>query len=354
MSIVTSRLGRMLLLCALFAAAACAARPETPEPRAAAPAAAPRPVKVLIISMFVLEANVWTEPLALREAIPVPGLSPDYPAVRCNASDVCQMTTGMGHANAAASVAALVFSRRFDLSCTYFLVAGIAGIDPNVGTIGSATWARYLVDYGIAHEFDARDMPKGWPYGYFGIGTTGPDVKPELAYRTEIFQLNETLLQWALALSQSAPLEDSAAARAYRRHYRQLPATAAPAVIQCDTAAGDTYWHGDLLGRRAEAWTRVLTDGKGRYCTTQQEDNATFEALRRGADAHLLDIRRVAVLRTGSNFDRPYRGQTAYDSLKASSGGLQPALANLVRAGMPLIQEIVARWDRWAADIPAR
>jgi purine nucleoside permease len=331
----------------------CAPTPQQPgmaASRAANPS--PRAVKVLIISLFKPEADVWVDPLALHEDISVPGLSPDYPVVVCNTADVCQVTTGMGHSNAATSVTALVFSGRFDLSHTYFLVAGIAGMDPNAGTIGSAAWARYLVDFGIQHEIDAREMPHGWASGYFGIRTQGPNAKPDLAYRTEVFQLDEAMLQWALHVSSAAVLDDNDVARAYRSHYRQATASRAPSVIQCDTAAGDTYWHGNRLGERAEQLTRILTDGKGRYCTTQQEDSATYEALRRGASAGLLDIRRVAVLRTGSNFDRPYPNETAYVSLKSNSGGFRPALHNLVAAGLPLVNEIVANWSRWEGGIP--
>ena len=51
--------------------------------------------------------------------------------MRCNKADICQVTTGMGHANAAASMTALIFSRQFDLSRTYFLIAGIAGMTPS-------------------------------------------------------------------------------------------------------------------------------------------------------------------------------------------------------------------------------
>ena len=346
-------LRRLFPLLALLALSSCAASPPTVTTPAAASESL-RPVKILIISMFGPEGKVWWEPLALKDEIAVPGLSPDYPTVRCNADDVCQVTTGMGHANAAASITALVFSGRFDFRHSYFLVAGIAGIDPKIGTLGSATWARYLVDYGIAQEIDAREMPKAWPSGYIGIETTGPTVKPTLEYRTEVFQLNEDLLQWAVALSRGMTLQDSDAARAYRRHYGKLPAADAPSVVQCDTAAGDTWWQGRKLGERAEQWTRLLTDGKGRYCTTQQEDNATFEALKRGAGARLLDIRRVAVLRTGSDFDRPYPGQSAFASLKAISAGFSVSIANLVVAGRPLVDEIVAHWERWAIDIPAR
>ncbi len=309
--------------------------------------------KVLIISMFKPEAQVWLEPLKLNREIKVPGLSADDPAVRCNADGVCQVTTGMGHTNAAASITALVFSGKFDLSKTYFLVAGIAGVNPNVSTIGSATWARYLVDFGIAHEIDAREMPPTWRSGYFGIGARDPDSKPKFEYRTEVFRLDEKLLQKALKLSANAPLADSDKARAYRASYPQPSARARPSVLQCDTAAGDTYWHGKYLGETATRWVSLVTDGQGRYCTTQQEDNATYEALKRGASAGLLDLKRVAVLRTASNFDRPHPGQTAYASLSAESGGFPISTANLLVAGRPLVDAIVGNWGAWSTGVPA-
>ena len=113
-----------------------------------------RPVKVMIISMFGPEGQVWLDRLGPWREITVDGLSPDYPTVHCNKQDVCVMTTGMGHSNAAASIMALTFSPRFDLRHTYFMVAGIAGIDPQQGTVGSAAWAKYLVDFGIQWEID--------------------------------------------------------------------------------------------------------------------------------------------------------------------------------------------------------
>jgi purine nucleoside permease len=321
--------------------------------RAAAGEAAARPVKVLIISMFGPEAEPWINGLALDQNIPVPGLSADYPEVHCNADDVCQVTTGMGHANVAASITAVAFSDALDLRQSYFLIAGISGIDPTRGTLGSAAWARYLIDFGIQWEIDARELPPGWSTGYLGINTRSPTEKPPLDYRTEVFQLNEELLQAALALSRSAVLSDSPEAMAYRAHWGFAPANQPPAVVQCDTAAGDTWWHGELLEKRAQEWTKILTDGLGTYCTTQQEDNSTFEALRRGEQAGKLSTARLAVLRTASNFDRPYPGQTAYDSLVTSiSGGFVPSLQNLFNAGAPLVRTIVSDWGTWQTGVP--
>jgi purine nucleoside permease len=318
--------------------------------------AQPRTVKVLIVNLFAMEAAPWRTALRPTAEIRVPGLSADYPSVACNVDAVCQMTTGMGHANAAASVMAVLYSGLFDLRQSYIVIAGIAGIDPARGTIGSAAWARYVVDSGLAHEIDARELPQGWQDGYFGILTDTPDEVPKLDYGTEVFRLDEALLQKALALSRGAALEDGKELREYRAHYPQAPANRPPAVIQCDTLSADTWWSGRRLGEHARHWTRLLTDGKGVYCTSQQEDNAVLNALTRGSRSGLVDLRRVAVVRSGSDFDRPYPHQSVLDSMRtqrALPGAVTIAAVNLVHAGMPLVDDIVRHWDAWQGGVPS-
>jgi purine nucleoside permease len=336
--------------CSLLAAAAALGSAR------AASLEAPLAVKVLVVNMFQLEATPWLGQLRADREIRVPGLSSDYPLVRCNAQAVCQMTTGMGHANAAASMMAVIYSGLFDLHQTYFLIAGIAGIDPARGTIGSAAWARYAVDVGIAHEIDARELTGGWQDGYFGIDTDAPGKKPRLEYRTEVFRLDEALLQKALSLSHHVALEDSDDVRAYRQHYQQSPANQPPQVTQCDTVTSDTWWSGPHLGEHARRWTSLLTDGEGIYCTSQQEDNATLNALTRGAQSGLLELKRVAVLRSGADFDRPYAHQSSIDALRAQfalPGAARISVDNLLRAGQPLVEEIARHWDLWRNGVPA-
>ena len=339
-----------------------------------------RPVKIMIINMFggtpfpFSEASAFTDNLKLTESIPVRGLSPDYPNVMCNSDDVCQMVAGEGHANVASSTMALILSNKFDLRRTYFLIAGIAGIDPHQGTTGSAAWARYLIDYGISWEIDAREIPgtaadpstPAWPYGYLAIFPTDTTSQPwnslptiPTPYHSEVYQLNEALLQKVLALTSKVDLtvNDNATAQAYRGRYAEAKAKAPPSVIQCDTMAGDTWFHGIQLGERAAAWTTLWTGGKGTYCTTQQEDNATYMALTRGAITGLVDLNRVAVLRTASNFDRPYPGESAWHSLcgcgpEGGSGGFVPAISNLWTASAPFIKDVVAHWDKWKHGVP--
>jgi purine nucleoside permease len=347
----------MKLLFTLLLIGSCLARTAT---AADAPASLPAPapalaVKVLIVNMFSLEAAPWLDALKPTEEIRVPGLSSDYPSVKCTANAVCEMVTGMGHANAAASMMAVLYSGKFDLRGAYFIIAGIAGIDPKQGTLGSAAWARYLVDSGIAHEIDAREMPHGWQGGYFGTLTDGPGQVPSFDYRTEVFRLDEDLLMKALSLSRSAALEDGEDLHAYRQHYPEAPANQPPTVIQCDTLSGDTWWSGNLLGEHARRWMRLLTGGKGVYCTTQQEDNATLNALTRGSQSGLLDLKRIAVLRSGSDFDRPYPHQSVLESMQAQRAlrsAVRVSAVNLVHAGMPLVQDIVQHWDLWQRGVP--
>src|SRR5258708_36449847 len=126
-------------------------------------------------------------------------------------------------------------------------------------------------------------------------------------------QLNEALLQKVLSLTSKVDLtvNDNPTAQAYRGRYAEAKAKAPPSVIQCDTMAGDTWVHGIQLGERATAWATLWTGGKGTYCTTQQEDNATYISLTRGAISGLVDLKRSAVVRTASNVDRPDPGRSA-------------------------------------------
>jgi len=217
------------------------------------------------------ESHDWLDRLGLDERIRIPGLNPAFPRVACHRDDVCLVTTGAGQANAATSLMTILASRRFDLRRTYFLVAGIAGIDPADGTLGSAAWARWAVSGDLADEIDAREIPPNWPTGYFGLGAVPPGVKPTDRVGTEVYHLNESLVQRAYALTRNITLTDSADAQAYRAQYPPGPATEPPTVNMCDTISDDTYWEGRLLSDRAGAWVALMTDGQGNYCTTQQE-----------------------------------------------------------------------------------
>ena len=97
--------------------------------------------------------------------------------------------------NAAGTISALVFSEIFDLKCTYFLIAGIAGIDPGQGSPGSVTFARFEVQVALQYEFDIREIGNNFSTGYIPFGTTEPLSYPVFIYGTEVFEVNDALRQ---------------------------------------------------------------------------------------------------------------------------------------------------------------
>ncbi|QZO05287.1 purine nucleoside permease [Agrobacterium vitis] len=303
--------------------------------------------KVLVITMFGEETKPWLAGRKLTTKVKVPGLSKEYPEVACDRQGLCVMTTAMGYANAASSTMAVAFDRRFDLRNTYVLIAGIAGVNPKEGTLGSALWARYVVDGGLRHDIDARQIDKDWPDGQVALGAASPTGKPTWAAGTEVYALNEALVQKAMALTGSVELMDSDAAKTYRAAYAAPAAKAAPSVKICDTVSGDTYWHGVKDAEATERFAALVTDGKAHYCTTQMEDNATLTALKRASEASRLDFNRILVLRTASNFDREPFGRTAIESLTSKSGGFMPSVTNAYKVGSRFADTVIDNWKTW-------
>ncbi|KAK1028293.1 hypothetical protein LTR33_017363 [Friedmanniomyces endolithicus] len=88
---------------------------------------------------------------------------------------------------------------------------------------------------------------------------------------------------------------------------------------------------------------------------TAQEDNATGEALIRAAIQRLVDFSRIILMRTASDFDRPYPGEAATTNLLfANQGGFEPALQNIYLAGREVIAGIMDGWNStFAAGVNA-
>ncbi|KAI0088137.1 purine nucleoside permease [Irpex rosettiformis] len=310
--------------------------------------------KVFIIGMFSSEGNIWhgiSEFDVLAQNITVPGFSPLFQQAHCTADgSICQLVTGEGEINAAVTISALSASALFDLRTTYFLIAGIAGINPALGTVGGVTFARFAVQVGLQYEFDAREIPANFSTGYVPQGSKAPGQYPATLYGTEVFEVNDNLRQLAISFARNATLYDDANAQAYRALYANhsgwTAATQPPSIVGCDTVTSDQFFSGALLADAMSNYTSLVTNGTATYCTTQQEDNATLEALTRAALFGLVDFARIIVMRTGSNFDRPYDGQTPQEHLFSSSPGFLASIRNLHVAGAPVVLGIVEGWEK--------
>ncbi|MCJ1224807.1 hypothetical protein MMC12_001452 [Toensbergia leucococca] len=245
---------------------------------------------------------------------------------------------------------AVTFSPLFDFTHTYFMIAGIAGVNPEVATLGSVTFARYAVQVALQYEFDAREIPANFTTGYVPQGSTFPSEYPQSIYGTEVFEVNDALRQLAVGFAKTATLNDSTAAMAYRANYASTVAytagSEAPSVVACDVATSDVYFSGTLLSNAFGNTTRLYTNGSGVYCTTAQEDNATLEALLRGAINNLTDFSRIIIMRTASDFDRPYAGEADTTNLfYADQGGFEPAIENIYLAGIKVVEGILGGWN---------
>ena len=307
--------------------------------------------KVLIITMFQNppdaspgEARTWLEQDKLDYKLEIPGsFSPVY---YNRQKDQALVITGMGKANATATLMALGLSDKLDLRKTYFIVAGIAGTPPKKATIGTVAWAQWVVDTDLAHEIDLRLLPQDWKYPYFHLGASQPWA-PGWTTGTEVYQLNPKLQDIAYQLTRNLQLADSLKAQEYRKLYPYPAAQQAPKVVKGDSVTSDTYWHGTLFSDWATWWVQKFTNGQGSYYMTAMEDNAILTALHRLAAAGKIDVDRIMVLRAAANFDQTYPLGSDVVSLNADTGGYLIAVHNAYLVGSTMVKHIISHWSEF-------
>jgi len=261
----------------------------------------PYHVRILVLTMFSGEIQPWLEHQKLPVTVQVRGA---YGPLHCSTGGLCVTTLGEGKSNAGPSMTAILTDDQLSFGDAYFMTAGIAGTSPSAGTLGFAAWARYVVDWDLGHHLIPRTAP-GLPFGYQPL---------DPASYAEVFRLNVRLAQTAYRVTRHVRLADSAEAGQVRARY---PGQAGirPFVAMCDTITGDDYWAGRTLSEEAQYIVSLQTHGQGRYCTSEQEDTAVAAALSRfGYLGRYLD------LRTASNFDQPYPGQTVEELLQTFPG----------------------------------
>jgi purine nucleoside permease len=127
----------------------------------------------------------------MNTVIPLPNANHD---IRKDSTGVIATVTGMATANAASSVMALGTDPRFDLSQAFWIVVGIAGIDPQRGSLGSAVWADCVVDGDVAYEIDGREIPKNWSTGVIPWERSKPFEAPRPTDFQQLYRLNPVLV----------------------------------------------------------------------------------------------------------------------------------------------------------------
>lgn len=325
------------------------------------------PIKVVVVSMFESgevtgdrpgEFQFWVErlPLDQKHDFPAGGTHPIY----TNKDGVLGVCTDGGVTNATATIMALGMDERFDLSEAYWVIAGIAGGDPADVSLGSGVWARYVIDGDLAYEIDAREMPEGWSYGMIPLGAykpamPGDDVSQGWTVDTVNFTLNEGLANWAYETSKDVKLKEFPATRAFGEMFKGYPnAVKPPFVTLGETLSSSTYWHGHHLNKWANDWVQVYSNDKMNFMTSNMEDSGTLTAMERLDRIGKMDIDRVMVLRTVSNFTVPPPGKTTAWSTTADypDDGI-PAKETAFIVGNEVVQAILSNWTTYRTNIPS-
>lgn len=333
-----------------------------------APAAELIRPRVVVVAMFEIGADsgdkpgefqYWVEREKLDRVLPFPAGHRD---LRTNADGtILGVVTGMGNSNAAATIMALGLDPRFDLSKSYWLVAGIAGIDPADGSVGSAVWTDFAVEGDLGHEIDAREIPADWKTGYVPMRKKQPyqlPMQPAHERVDHAYVLNPGLMRWAYGITRDIQLMDTPEVARFRSHFTATPkALRPPSVLVGSNLASSTYWHGKLLNQWANDWVHYYTEGRGNYVTTAMEDTGTLRSLTNLTRAGRADVQRVLVLRTASNYDMQWPGATAAESLDGESIGhysaFIPAVDAAHRVGSRVVHALIEGWSRYESEAPS-
>jgi purine nucleoside permease len=323
--------------------------------------------KIIILSLFEPrgeipgEQTLFKERLGFTDSFDIPGA---MGKLYMNTNGVGALLLGIGATKPAISLMALGYDERFDLRHTYFLIAGIAGADPHVSSIGSVAWARFVVDGNLAFEIDSREIPEHWPTGLFPLGSNEPY---ELPYRgedgiflkDEVFELNDGLKNWAYELTNDVLLEDSESMQKNRVLYTDTPAAMkAPCVLLGDVLASERFWHGRYYTEWAQRWVKLWTEGRGIFTMSTMEEMAALRGFSVLKEQGKLEFDRIMVVRSASNFCMQPPSRTAVENMTSGDSEADrypaylPSLENLYRVASVVVGDIVASWDSYKSKVP--
>jgi purine nucleoside permease len=305
-------------------------------------------VKVFIAAMFEIGENAgdkagefqhwYTRYFANSKPIHVRGAkNPVY----CNKTGVCGSVLGMGKVASSASIQAIILNNQFNMSDAYFIISGVAGTPPSKGTIGDVSWGSWVIDYDLGHRWSPEEGEPG-----------EPTFTPRKGYEDiRRYQLNPTLLNWALYLSKNISLQDSLSAKAYRKRYPDEQARRLPTVTKGTHMTGDTFFHGPGLSKEAQYITQLY--GADDYVITEMEAAAITQVLDR-----TLGTERVMSLRGAVNFDQGHPKESTLDHLDPApgetAGGFAQTVENIVLVGSAVTDHIVKNWEVWQKGVPVR
>ena len=255
---------------------------------------------------------------------------------------------------------ALGLDPRFDLTHAYFLVAGIGGIDPQMGSLASAVWSDYIVDGDLAHEIDAREIPKDWKTGYVPLGKSTPYEQPRTARFGDdgnVYHLNTALVDWAFNLTKDTELPDTPQMKERRMRVRRTPPpTARPSSSAATTSPPPPS------GTASSSTNGPATGSSTRPTATAPTPSAAWRtpapcSPSPGSPAPTSSTSTASSSSAPPrNFDQQRIGVTAAESLSETKvrqySAYLPALDSAYRVGHIVVDNLVANWPQTRDHIP--
>jgi purine nucleoside permease len=317
-------------------------------------------VKVMVVSTFEVGADTgdqpgeyqfWVEREHLDTVIPFAFAGRH---LRTNGKGVFAFICG-GSTRCESSLMALILDPRFDFTHTYWIINGIAGVDPNKAGLATAAWAQWVIDGDDAYEVDSSEKERSWPYGVYPAGATAPNRLPEgpVPQNQMAYQVSPTLVQWAYNLTKDTVIPDDDGMKAYRVKFVGYPnAQKPPFVMVGDFVSSARYYYGTVMNKWADDWAKLWTNGRANYVMSADEDQGLAYALTEAAKIGKVDWNRVLFLRTASDYACAPPGMTAQENLQGGFPGFRPALESAYRVGSRVLHEITEHWDLYANTPP--
>lgn len=322
----------------------------------------PLEIKVVVVTAFEVgevtgdtagELQNWAE--AIPQTLPFVG--GEHPLRYDPQRKLLVINTGIGTNRAATATMALGTDPRFDLTKAYWLIAAIAGVNPNTGSVGSAAWIGDLVDTDYGYAIDPREAPADWPAGIFARDSARPYGEPRGETKYNLYPLNKGLRDWAYALTAKIALPDAPVLAEIRKGYTKFPAAQClPLVTIGNEATGQTFWHGKLFNDHVERWVAYWTREPGSFVMTGMEDTGVAHALQVLTLQGKADAQRLMVVRTGSNYSLQPEGRDAAQSLSAEAmelSALKPSVDAAYTVALPVVAEITGQWARYRDAVPS-
>ena len=304
--------------------------------------------KVVIVTAFgdpkdlkeVSESALWYNDQKLYETLEIPG---GYSPLYYNNQGVGLVITGMGKSNAASTIMALGLSKDLDLTNTVFIIAGIAGMNPQKGSIGSVVFVRRVIDIDTKYQIHSNsieELSKDYPM------SLSDEKEKSWIDRVSKFAMNNKLLEHCFELSKNVKLKDSSDVMKFARKYKEYPkAVEKPQILIGDNVTSDTFWHGKIYSEKVDKWIKQVTDNDSEYMVTEMEDSALLSAFVRLDKDRKIDFNRILILRSASNFDREPTGVTpTIDSFHFSPGYFL-ATDNVYIVASSIANNILKNWN---------